>query len=142
MRATDQAGVIRVITDWHQVDLEPIALEKQVGARDRKFADPAFAKAAADHDALGIGPGLALEKALSHIGEFLSELLDRAMNQRGGVNVVAHQRLIQRAFPDRLGGFAAERIVAGLLQRLAQRVQDLSERALAGTVTEKAVVVL
>ena len=36
----------------------------------------------------------------------------------------------------------AERILAGFLQRLAQRVQDLAERALAGAVAEKAVVVL
>ena len=100
------------------------------------------AKAAADHDAFGIGPGLGLEKALRHIGEFLREFLDRAMHQRGGVDVVADQRLVERALADGLGGFAAERILAVLLQRLAQAVQDLAERALAGAVAEKTVVVL
>ena len=52
------------------------------------------------------------------------------------------QRLVERALADLLGGFVAERIVAVLLQRLAQRIQDLPERALAGAVAEKAVVVL
>ena len=39
-------------------------------------------------------------------------------------------------------GFLAEGIVAVFLQRLAQAVEDLAERALAGAVAEKALVVL
>ena len=57
-------------------------------------------------------------------------------------DVVADQRLVERALADLLGGFVAERIVAVFLQRLAQRVQDLAKRALAGAVAEKAVIVL
>jgi len=90
-----------------------------MSVRDREFADPAFAKAAADHDAPGIGPGLGLEKTLRHIGKFLGELLDRAMHQRGGADVVAHQGLVERALGDRLGGLAAEGVLAVFLQRLA-----------------------
>ncbi len=54
------------------------------------------AKAAADHDAFGVGPGLGLEKAPRHIGQFLREFLDRAVHQRGGVDVVADQHLVER----------------------------------------------
>ncbi len=68
--------------------------------------------------------------------------LDRAMHQRGSVDVVAHQRLVERVLADGLGGFAAQGVVAVFLQRLAQRVQNLAERTLAGAVAEKAVVVL
>ena len=63
MQRADQAGVIGMKADRHQIDLEVLGLEDDVGARDREFADPALPKAAADHDALGIGPGLGLEEA-------------------------------------------------------------------------------
>ena len=142
MQAADQAGIVGMKADRHQIDLEAFGLEHDVGARDRDFADPALAKAAADHDALGIGPGLGLEKAPRHIGQFLREFLDRAMHQRRRHDVVADQRLVELALGDVLGGLLAERILAVLLQRLAQRVQDLAERALAGAVAEKALVVL
>ncbi len=41
-----------------------------------------------------------------------------------------------------MGGLLAQGIIAVLLQRLAQRVQDLAEGALAGAVAEKAIIVL
>ena len=142
MQAADQAGFVGVKADRHQVDLEVLGLEQDVGARDREFADPALPEAAADHDAFGVGPGLGLEKPPRHIGQFLREFLDRAVHQGGGVDVVADQRLVELGLADVLGGFLAERIVAVVLQGLAQRVQDLAERALAGAVAEKAVIVL
>ena len=76
------------------------------------------------------------------IRQFLGELLDRAMNQRGSHDVLAGQRLVELTLGDFLGGFLAERILAGFLQRLAQIIQDLAECALAGAVAEKAVIVL
>ena len=106
MQAADQAGLVGVKADRHQIDLEILGLENDVGARDREFADPALPKAAADHDAFGVGPGLGLEKAPRHIGEFLGEFLDRAMHQGRGRDVVADQRLVELALADRLGGFA------------------------------------
>src|SRR5664279_489127 len=142
MQAADQTGVIGVKADRHQIDLEVGVLENDVGARNRKLADPALSKAAADHDAFGVGPGLGLEKPLRHIGELQRETLDRAMHQGGSMDVVPYQRLIQRALADRLGGFAAERVVAVLLQWLAQAVQNPAKCALAGAVPEKAFVVL
>ena len=112
MQAADQAGFVGMKADRHQVDLELLGLEDDVGARDRKLADPALPKAAADHDALGVGPGLGLEEAPRHIGQFLGEFLDRAVHQRRGVDVVADQRLVELALADLVGGFVAERIVA------------------------------
>src|SRR6266478_2317096 len=107
MQATDQAGFVGMKANRDQVDLEILGLENDVGTRDREFADPALPKTAADHDTFGIGPSLGLEKALRHIGQFLREFLDRAMYQRGSVDVVAHQRLVKRVLADGLGGFAA-----------------------------------
>src|ERR1700738_427081 len=132
MQAADQAGIIGMIADRDQVDAPAFGLEDNVGARDRQFADPALAKAAADHDALGIGPGLGLEKAPGDISEFLSEFLDRAMHQR--------RRRDEIALGDIPGGFLAERVVAVLLQRLAQGLQDFSEGALAGAIANKALI--
>src|ERR1700686_5351438 len=142
MQAADQAGVIRIEADRHHLDFEVLSLENDIGARDRELADPALAKAAADHDAFGIGPALGLEKAPRHIRQFLREFLDRTVHQRSGADVVAPQSLVEPTFADGLGGFAAERILAVFLQRLAQRVQNFAERTFAGAVAEKALVVL
>ena len=142
MQAADQAGVIGIETDRHQIDLVALGLEDDVGARDRDLADPALAKAAADHDALGIGPGLGLEKAPGDIGQFLGEFLDRAVHQRRRHDIFADQRLVELALGDVPGGLLAERVVAVLLQRLAQGLQDFSEGALAGAVADKALIVL
>ena len=62
MQRADQAGVIGMKADRHQIDVEILGLEDDVGAGDGEFADPALPKAAADHDALGIGPRLGLEE--------------------------------------------------------------------------------
>src|ERR1700730_396340 len=142
MQTADQPRIIGVKADRHQTDLEVFGLENDVGARNRKLADPALAKAAADHDAFGVSPGLGLEKSLRHIGQLLRELLDRAVHQRGGADVVAYQRLVERTLADGLRGFAAERVLAVFFQWLAQAVQYLAERAFTGAVAEKALVVL
>src|SRR5260370_34865702 len=107
MQATDQAGFVRVEANRDQVDLEILALENDVSTRDREFADPALPKTAADHDTFGIGPGLGLEEAPRHISQFLREFLDRAMPQRGSVDAVAHQRLVEPVLAEGLAAFAA-----------------------------------
>lgn len=141
MQATDQASFIGVKADRHQIDLEPLRLEQDVGACDREFTDPALPKAAADNNAFGVGPGLGLEKTRRHIGQFLREFLDRAVHQGRRADVVAYQRLVERVLGDRFGGFIPQRVVAVFLQRFAQRIQYLAERALAGAIAEKTVVV-
>ena len=142
MQAADQARFIRMKADRHQVDLEFLGLENDVGARDREFADPALPEAAADHDAFGIGPGLGLEKPPRHIGQFLGEFLDRAMHQGGGVDIVADQRLVEFALADVMRSLScrADRRRCPSALRRPSRIS--AERALAGAVAEKAVVVL
>ncbi len=63
------------------------------------------------------------------------------MHQRGGVDVVADQGLVEFGLADVMGVFLAERVIA-LVVQLAQSVQNPAKRALAGAITEKAVVVL
>ena len=142
MQRADQPRVIGMEADRHQIDVEVLGLEDDVGARDGDLADPALPKTAADHDALGVRPCLGLQEPAGHIGQFLREFLDRAMHQRGGGDIVAHQHLVEVALGNFVGGFLAERIVAVLLQRLAQPVEDVPKSTLAGPVAEKAVVVL
>src|SRR5882757_3307523 len=128
--------------DRHHVDLETLGLDDDVGARDRKLAEPAVAEAAADHDALGLGPGLGLEKAAGDIGEFLGEFLDRRVYHHRGFDIVADQDGVEHLLADLVRGLVAERVLAGLFQRLAPTIEYLAERALAGTVAQEAVVVL
>src|ERR1700722_8099645 len=142
MQAADQAAFVGIEADRHQIDIKAFGFEQNIGAGNGEFADPALAKTAADHDALGIGPRLGLQKFRRHIGELAGEFLDRAVNQRGGADVFAHQGRIELAFGDFLSGFTAQRIVAVFLERLAQIVEDLAKGPLAGAIAEKAVIVL
>src|SRR6516162_4227393 len=64
------------------------------------------------------------------------------MHQRGGHDILARQRLVERALADDLGGFVAKRIIAIFLERLAQVLEDLAERTLAGAVADETVLVL
>src|SRR6266478_3708034 len=130
------------MADWYQIDRKVLVLEKNISARDGELSDPAAAKAAADHNAFGIGPELGLEKSARHIGQFLREFLYSAVHQRRRARILAHQRLIQRTLADAFRGFAAERIRAAFPQWLAQPVQDLAERSLASTVAQKTIVIL
>ena len=91
MQRADQRGFVGMEADRHHLDLEVLGLEDDLGARDRELAEPAVAKAAADHDALGLRPGLGLEETARDIGELLRELLDRAVHDGAGLGVVADQ---------------------------------------------------
>ena len=53
MCGPEQSGFVRIVADRNEVDLDLVGLQDDGGATDRDFADPAGAKAAADHDALG-----------------------------------------------------------------------------------------
>src|SRR4051794_32944382 len=142
VQTTDQAGIVGIEADRYHFDLEAFGLDDDVGTRDRQFAEPAVAKAAPDHDALGLGPSLGLEEAAGDISELLGEFLDRRMHHCGGLDVVADQDGVQHLLADLVRGLVAERILTGLFQRLAPAVQDLAERALAGAVAQKPFVVL
>src|SRR5579872_4616883 len=142
MQAADQAGIVRIETDRTEVDLEILRFKQNVGPRNGEFADPALAKAPANHDAFGIGPGLLLEESRRHIGQFGCELLDRTMDQGGRINVLTLERLVELALGHLLGGFLAERVLTVLFERLAQIVEDFAEGALGCAVAEEAVLVL
>jgi hypothetical protein len=76
------------------------------------------------------------------VSEFLGEFLDRAVHDGGSLGVVADQHLVQRLLADRLRRQIAERILAGLAQRLAPAVEDLPESPLGGAIAEEALLVL
>src|SRR4051794_31247016 len=142
MQRADQAGFVGMMTDRDHVDLKTLGDEDDLGARDRELAQPGIAKTAADHDALGLGPGLGLEETPRDVSELLGEVLDGAMHHRPGLGVVADQDGVQRLLADLVRRLLAERVLAGLAQRLAPALEDLAERALAGTVADEAVLVL
>ena len=62
--------------------LKPSALSRMSVRAIASSPTRLCAKAAADHDAFGVGPRLGLEEAPGDIGQFLGEFLDRAMHQR------------------------------------------------------------
>src|SRR5262249_25827017 len=103
---------------------------------------PAVAEPAPNHGAFGFRPRPGLEEALRHIGELLGKLLDRAVHHGGRLAVVADQHVIERALADLVGRQIAEGILAALAQGFSPAVEDLAERALAGAVAKKALLVL
>src|SRR5258708_6908458 len=142
MQRTDQAGFVGMKADRHQLDLEVFILENDSGARDREFAEPAVAKPATDHDALGLVPRLGLEEFSRHIGQFLRKLLDRAVQDGGRLQIVADQNGVELLLADLVRRLVTERILVRLAQRLAPFVENLAKRPLAGAVAEKTVFVL
>src|SRR6185503_9632009 len=130
------------MADGQQLDLEVLGLEDDLGARDSEFAETAVAEPAADHDTFGLFPALALEEAARDIGELLREILDGAVNDRGGLGVVADQHVVEHFLADVFRGLLAEGILARLAQRLAPLVENVPERGLAGAVAEKPFLVL
>src|SRR6185312_2255745 len=142
MQRSDQRRLIGMKADRHHLQLEILGAQDDLGARDRKLAEPAVAKAAADHDALGLRPGLGLEEAPRYIGQFLRELLDRAVQQGRSLGVVTDQHVVEGLLADLLRGHVAERILARFAQGLAPAVEDLAESTLGGTVAQEALLVL
>ena len=52
VRAAEQARLVRIVVNRHQIDLDLVGLEHHRGAADDQLADPAGAKAAADGEPL------------------------------------------------------------------------------------------
>src|SRR6185437_11245981 len=86
--------------------------------------------------------GLGLEEAPRYIGQFLRELLDRAVQQGRSLGVVTDQHVVEGLLADLLRGHVAERILARFAQGLAPAVEDLAESTLGGTVAHEALLVL
>src|SRR4051812_38653238 len=142
VQRADQPGVVRMIADRLQLDLELLVLQDDLGAGDRELAEPGIAKAAAHHDAFGLGPRLGAQEAPGHMGKLLGKFLDRGMHHGRGLGVVAHKDGIERLLADGLAILVSERILAGFAQRLAPAFQDLAEGAFGGAIAEEAVLVL
>ena len=53
MRGAEQTGLVRIVADRNEVDLDLVGFQNDGGATDREFADAAGAKAAAHDDAFG-----------------------------------------------------------------------------------------
>src|SRR5215475_3465652 len=93
--AADQAGFIGVKANGAERGFRAISLQDDVRARDRQFAESALAESATDNDALGVGPGLLLEKATDDAGKLLRESLDRAVHDGRSLDVVADEDPVQ-----------------------------------------------
>ena len=87
MGGADQARLVRVVTDRHELDGYLVGLEDDGRAADRKLADAAGAEAAADHDPFGVAPGLELEEAADDDRELLGEILNRALDDAGRLRI-------------------------------------------------------
>ena len=142
MQAADQRGLVRIVADVDQVDLDAVRLEDEAGARDRELADPALAEAAAHDDPLGAGPGLGLEEAPQHQGKLLRVLLDRALDHGGAFGVALVQDDVELGAAELVRGRVAERVLAELAQRLAPVFQNGMKGLAARPVAQEALVVL
>jgi hypothetical protein len=137
MQRSDQASIIRMITDRQDLDLEVLGLQEDFCAGDGKFAEPAVTEAAADDDPLRLLPGLRLEKTTRYVGELLRELFDRAVNDCRRLGVVAHQDAVQYLLADVLRRLLAKWVLAGLSQRLAPSLENFAVGALAGAAADE-----
>ena len=114
MRGADQAGFVGIVADRLQVDCDLVGLEDDAGAADRQLADTAGAEAAADHDALGVAPGLRLEEAADDERQLLREILDRALHDGRRLEVALGEQRIELLLADLVARLVAERVVARL----------------------------
>src|SRR5579871_2156317 len=142
MRGADQASVIRMKSDRRHIDVEPFRSQDDLRAGDGEFAEPARSEAAPDHNPRGPLPRLCLEKPAGDVSELLGKLLNRAVNDRSRLNVVAHQRSVERLLADTFGRLRAKRVLTRLSACLAPFLENVAERAPTGAVAEKAVAVL
>ena len=137
MDRTDQACLVRMMADGHEIDIDLVGFEDHGRATDGKLADAAIPQSAADDDPLGVAPRLLAQEAPHHGGKLLRELLDRAVHQAGRLGFSADQDLVELLLADAVAGLVADRIVAVVAQALAPILQDGPEGAVAGAVAQE-----
>jgi hypothetical protein len=142
LHRADQAGCIGIAVRRDESDIDSLGFQDHAGAPDRHLADPAGAKSASNHNALGIAPALKLEVTADDQGKFLGEVLDRALQHAGSLQVTVGQQGVERLFADILAGLVAERVLAILAQWFAPVFEDFAKRALGDAVAEKSLVIL
>ena len=62
MRRADEPGLVRMVADRHERDVDARRFQQHRGAADRELADAALAQAATDRDALGVAPAFEAQK--------------------------------------------------------------------------------
>ena len=127
-----------MMLDGHKVDRYSAALQQNARTTNCQFADPAFAKAATHHDALGLDPALGPQEPADHTCQFRREFFDRAVQQSGRFGIALEQQLVELALGNVGNGFVAQRIVGNLAQPLAPILNDFREGAAAGAVADEA----
>ena len=84
-----------MVLDRHEVDRDAVGFQENRGAADRHLADAAVAEAAADGDLLRVRPVFGAQEPPCDRGEFLGEILDRAVDDAGGFGIAVEQRLVE-----------------------------------------------
>lgn len=102
----------------------------------------ATAEAAADHDVLGIFPLVQHEEPRRHRSKLVGELFDGGMYQAGGEGVVTLKIFINLRLGEAVVWRSLKRIVAFGGNFLPPLVENVPERAPAGAIAQKTVLVL
>ena len=100
-------GLVGMMADRFELDVEPLRLEDHGGARDGELADTALPEAAAGDDRLGILPVLDAQEAADDAGQLLGEFLDDAMDQGRRLGVAAEQDRVELLLGEVLGRHVA-----------------------------------
>ena len=141
MNCADQARVIRIVADQRQVEIGVVGFQQHGGAADRQFADTPAAKAAADHQAFGVAPGLQLEEAPDHGVKLLREILDGALHHARRLGVALDQQFLKMLLGDLVGFLIAKGVGAAFAHHVAPLCQEVAEGAFVGAVADKALIV-
>src|SRR5581483_5615378 len=142
VHGADQAGLVGMVPDRADVDVDAVAFQDDARATDRELADPAEAKPASHGDALRVAPRLEPHEAADDTRELLSEILDRPVHDAGRLRLALREDRLEGLLSDLLARHVAEGIGVELAQRLAPLLQDRAERALARAVADEPVLVL
>src|SRR6266480_3627177 len=142
VRGADKRGIVRIVVQSDKVDRDLLCFENDRGAADRQLAEPAVAESPSDRDALGVAPGLKLEKFADHHGEFLRKILDGPLDDAARLGVAIGQGCIESTFRDVLAVFVPERVLIALAHRLAPLLKELAESRVTGTVAVEALIIL
>jgi hypothetical protein len=139
---TDEAGLVRIAVNRSKPDVDLFSLEDDRRPADHELAHATCTKPSANCDTLGVFPALQLEIAANDQGKFLGEVLDRAMDNSRRLRFSPLQKLVKLLPTQFIADLIAKRIVACLPKRFAPVMDDLPECAFAGTIAEKALVIL
>ena len=76
MHGAQESGLVWIIMDRNQLDIDLLRLKKNGSPADDQFTDAASAESAPDDEPLRVLPFFQFQETPDHQGEFLRELLD------------------------------------------------------------------